>query len=385
VTKRRVYKYNSNDVINGLMIIKPIEDNLKVKEYEYQCQKCGYVGIKNEYDIERFGCGVCKGLIVAKGINDIPTTAPWMVKYFQGGEKEASNYTKASSLKFYPKCPECGKIKEKPMRISTLYKNHSIGCICSDGYSIPEKFLYFILMELNVEFIFHYKSEWTNNYIYDFYLPQYNCIVETHGEQHYWYVSDWHIDQTGFDKHVENDKNKHELAIKHVDQYIVIDCRESTIKWLSTNVLKSELSSLFNLNAINFNDIYEKSLKSLCIQVCSDWKYVHDTNILSKTYKLSRATIIRYLHRGADIGLCDYDSLEERRRSTVKAMGGWNSQKLHVVSNNTGIEKYYHSRSDFIKNSEADFGVNITHHPLFNRLKGKESTEYKGLTITKIS
>ena len=39
-------------------------------------------------------CACCSNSVVVEGINDIPTTAPWMVDYFPGGYEEAKRYTK---------------------------------------------------------------------------------------------------------------------------------------------------------------------------------------------------------------------------------------------------------------------------------------------------
>ena len=93
------------------------------------CVKCGYEcgehykkqEYKKEYWIietdilQNHGCPVCcrNPQIVVKGINDIPTTAPWMIPYFQGGYEEAKLYTFSSSYKINPICPDCGNIKNK--------------------------------------------------------------------------------------------------------------------------------------------------------------------------------------------------------------------------------------------------------------------------------
>ena len=59
------------------------------------------------------GCACCHSLVVVPGINDIPTTDPWMISYFQGGYDEAKRYTHGSEQKIHPVCPECGRIKDK--------------------------------------------------------------------------------------------------------------------------------------------------------------------------------------------------------------------------------------------------------------------------------
>ena len=56
----------------------------KMKWYECKCIKCGYNHFwKTEYELNtEYGCPVCTGRKVKKGINDIATTSPWMIEYF---------------------------------------------------------------------------------------------------------------------------------------------------------------------------------------------------------------------------------------------------------------------------------------------------------------
>jgi predicted Zn-ribbon and HTH transcriptional regulator len=110
---------NFIDVKHNITIIDRKKDN-SYKLYKYKCNKCGFDcgehyknGVKyNDYWIfesnllKGNNCICCKGLVTVKGINDIKTTAPWMVKYFYN-EKEAEAYTKSSRNKIKIKCPDC--------------------------------------------------------------------------------------------------------------------------------------------------------------------------------------------------------------------------------------------------------------------------------------
>jgi hypothetical protein len=79
-----------------------------------------------------------------------------MIKYFQGGYDEAKLYTVGSHKEFYPICPDCNRVKNKPMMIKTLYRTNSIGCICSDKLSYPEKFIFELLKQLDIDYIYQY-------------------------------------------------------------------------------------------------------------------------------------------------------------------------------------------------------------------------------------
>ncbi|MEM5599205.1 hypothetical protein AAHB53_28045 [Niallia circulans] len=58
---------------------------------------------------------------------------------------------------------------------------------CSDGFSIPEKFMFNLLDYLQVDFDYQKVFDWSLGKRYDFYIPMLNCIIETHGAQHYQY------------------------------------------------------------------------------------------------------------------------------------------------------------------------------------------------------
>ena len=166
-TKR--FKYDIGDtlttkystiVITNRKYEKKKHGNTIVNEklYQYKCLKCGFDcgenykngtfyhdcwSLENDLLYNGSGCALCcdNPQRTVVGINDIPTTAPWMISYFQGGKDEAKKYTKSSSQEIYPKCPHCGKIKSSKMKINTIYAMNGIGCDCGDGVSFPEKYL----------------------------------------------------------------------------------------------------------------------------------------------------------------------------------------------------------------------------------------------------
>lgn len=205
------------------------------KWYKYHCNKCGFdcrehyknQVYKEEYWIEESGlikgqgCSCCcnSSKIVVQGYNDIPTTAPWMVKYFQGGYNEAKMYTKYSSQTIIPICPDCENIKNKKMRICDIYDIKSIGCSCSDKIPYSEKIMFNILEQLGLDFqtqLSKTKFKWCNKYKYDFYFEVNNeqYIVETHGEQHYNKKGKNSNFKKNLKEQQENDKNKEGISIE---------------------------------------------------------------------------------------------------------------------------------------------------------------------------
>ena len=126
------------------------------------------------------GCSCCNGAIVVPGINDIATTDPWMIKYLVDPE-DAYKYTRSSAKKVKVKCPYCGRVKDKSITLNKLHRNQSVSCSCNDGISYPNKLMFNLLEQLEVEFETEYSPDWIGNRKYDFYIPSMKLIIEMDG------------------------------------------------------------------------------------------------------------------------------------------------------------------------------------------------------------
>lgn len=346
------------------------------KYYKYKCNKCGYSEgwIVESSLLDGCGCACCSGRTVVEGINDVPTTNPWMVKYFQGGYDEAKQYTSKSSQRIYPVCPDCGRVKNKEVKIYDIYRNGSIGCICSDGISIPEKMIYYLLKSLNINFIFQLTKnnfKWCESYRYDFYLPDLNMIIETHGKQHY-------EDAKGYMKSLKeekkNDKNKYELALSNgINEYIILDCRESNLEYIRNSILKSRLSDLYDLSKINWNDVNNLALNNLIKEVCQYYEK-HPTitkKELSEIFKLSNATIARYIKNGEYIGWC-FNVKERGKIATSDANAKRLSKKVLCVELNEEFE----NMTKCAKELSERFNLNYSISKISDVCRGKRNTHH---------
>lgn len=302
----------------------------KTKSYLIKCNKCGFDSrnetYKNgkpfQYTIEENNlknlsyCPCCNFKVVQVGINDIPTTASWMVDYFQGGYDEAKRYSKSSTQKLFFKCPNCNQIKHNKTTIQQLHKVGKISCACNDGISLPEKVMYYLLLqnnEVSKSFKYQYSPKWCrfclnekNRYgIYDFYFQNNkgNFIVEMDGNFHF----EKHFKNQSLDEQKEIDNQKNELALKNNIKIIRIDCKKSNFEYIKKNILKSELISILNLYDVNWNVIKENCYKNIVKLVCLDYAHnSYSTTDLSKKYHVCRGTIITYLHTGNENGWCEY-------------------------------------------------------------------------------
>ena len=275
-----------------------VNNHTKIK-VRHNCKKCKY----NEWEIKPSsllngaGCPVCANQKAVLGINTIWDTDRWMIN-LGISEEDAKRYTRCSGQKIIVKCPDCGREKKK--RIANIYNERSISCSCGDGKSYPEKFVYNLLEQLGVNFEIEYSPSWIDNKRYDFHIKDNDCIVETHGGQHY-DISFKNIGGRTLEEEQQNDKYKKETALKNgIKHYIELDCRESNLEWIKNSILNSELNDLFDLSNVNWTSCAEFANKNIVKEVCDYWnnkKKNETTKDLARMFKLDRHTIIRYLKK----------------------------------------------------------------------------------------
>ena len=383
----QIFKDDKRDLIITDREYRDREDNKgNNKWYKYTCNKCGWTEgwIVEGNLLKDQGCSCCSGKSVVEGINDISTTALWMVKYFQGGYDEAKKYTRSCSKKIYPICPDCGKAKLKPMTINDLYIKKSTGCECGDGISYPEKFMISLLNQLKVKYIYQLSRttfKWCGNYRYDFYIPKYNIIIEMNGRQHY-------KETKGFYRTLEqeqgNDKIKRELANnKGIKQYIIIDCRESSMEWIKNNILRSSLDSLLDLSSVNWSKCEEFAINSNKVkEVCEYWnnKEKWETTVdLGRVFNCDWATINSYLIKGENQGwVKNYKEVRDKSRFIKKAdiIKRRCSKSVEIFKNGKSLG-IFESIAQLVRFSDELFGVKLSSGHISQVCLGKKS-QYKG-------
>ena len=249
--------------------------------------------------------------------NTIIITHPHLIKYLIN-KKDGYKYSTGSNEKIPMKCPDCGY---KKLISPNVLNRQGFSCNrCSDGKSFCEKFMFSFLEQLlNNNFqtqLTKITFSWCDKYKYDFYVDNINCIIETHGLQHY---------KEGFNriktskKHIktlkevqENDIMKERLAnINNIKNYIILDCRYSTSEYIKKSIMESVLPKLLNFkeNDIDWNKCNEFAFNSLVKKASELWNNgIKSTFQIGKILKMHKTTIIRYLKQGAKIGWCDYDS-----------------------------------------------------------------------------
>lgn|GEM_PF-4546029 len=148
---------------------------------------------------------------------------------------------------------------------------------------------------MNIKFKWEKSFRWSHGKRYDFYLPSLNAIIEIHGRQHY----DGGFERLGgrtFEEEQENDRLKEELAKDNgIENYIVIDARESNINWMKDNIINSLLPSLLDCSNVDYENIDLNAREKLIIEMESLWNKNKSIKLISKITGLDRDAVVRYL------------------------------------------------------------------------------------------
>lgn len=317
-----------------------------------------------------YRCPYCSNQRVLKGYNDIATTNPWMIDLGMSRE-DAEKYSYGSNNKVIVICPHCGK--QKQTAISDLYNDKSIGCSCGDGIPYSEKFIVSILNQLNIKYIKEYKPKWNNGKRYDFYLEDYNIIIECHGIQHY--IQTNREGARTLQEEQKNDKYKKQLALDNgIKTYIELDCKYSELEYIKQSILNSELNNLFDLSKIDWLMCEEYSLKNVIKEVCDYW-YIHNevnneeltVDDISKLFNLGKATVYKYLRQGTKLKWCNYIPKQNNKKPI----------EIFKDGKSLGI---FESGAELERQSEELFGVKLIRSGVSSVCKDKIS-QYKGFTF----
>ena len=309
------YLYNIGDIVNGVIITCQCyiteKGGSRKKAYKYICSQCGYDcgeyyknGVHHlEHTVRESnlkngaGCAICsKNGFVSPTINSIRALKSNIEK-FLANKDDAIKYSPYSDKKVQCKCPDCGRYSFQRCGKLSYY---GLGCLCGDGFSYPEKFIFNMLNQLNVKFKPQHRFK-DSLLRYDFYLQDYNVILEVNGEQHY--KQKWDRDE------IANDIIKKEFALSRgilEENYITLNCMESNLEFITQSILNSRLNDLFDCNKVNFIECSTFALKNLVRFASELWNEGYGIKEISEELKIHKHTTIKYLKQGNEIGWCNY-------------------------------------------------------------------------------
>ena len=192
-----------------------------------------------------------------------PTQENWLYQRtdlhkFVDNPDDLKNYHMGSGKTYEWKCPSCGKRFNKRILDVTQY---GMSCdLCSSAFSKNERLVSIILTKINENYIT--QKEFSDCRIkqplpFDFYLPQYNMVIETHGAQHY--------EEVKFYK-----TNEHTLKSDRIKKKY---CKDNNIQYCEINCSSGKnIDTINQLKEIVKIDLTEKQLKE-CM-----WESMHNTD-----------------------------------------------------------------------------------------------------------
>ena len=277
---------------------KPVHVKCKIDGYDWNPQA------RTLLDGSQCPCCTPKGRTpIVVGINDLQTTHPIIASWVKDKTLLPTlSHGMLGKVDFI--CPNCGETVS--CRPDYPCKHGHLPCpSCSDGISYPEKFLYSVFKQLNIPFETQKTYEWSDGKKYDF--AGKNWICETHGEQHYRNT----YNHRPLEYEIQNDEYKRDLALSNgITNYIVLDCRESSLQHIKKSILDSIMPQLFNFNENDIDWIVceNNAISSKVKEVWDLWNNgLNDVVKIMELTGLSRSPVNRYLAHGAKLGKCTYD------------------------------------------------------------------------------
>ena len=331
------------------------------RRYEFTCSQ-GHTfesTVSNAFQSGTFGCPICSGRRVLVGFNDLWTTHPDIAMRLKNKE-DGYKYSAGSNVKLPWICPDCGNEKISTPNKMTVQK--CFCAICGHDTSYPEKFISNLLNQFKIYFKREQTFDWSDNKRYDFYLPTYNCIIETHGKQHYTSSDFSYVNGKTYIEEQYNDSDKMFYAKEYgkISHYIVLDCRKSDTCWIKHSVLESELLEVLQIipETIDWNECHEFAISNLVKSICQ--MYEHDMSIdeLCQEFNLSHNSILTKLKQGAQLGWCAYNPqiaiMRARKANGARVIETRSKPILQIDMNDNVI-------AEFTSIQEAQRALSISH------------------------
>lgn len=315
--------------------------NIKILEYinsckaKLFCSDCNYEWYGNLHNViyNHHGCPVCSNQKVVTGINSLWDTHPHIAKHLKNPE-DGYAVSIGSGKKVVWVCPSCG-FETKPLQVCQITK-HGLSCHkCSDKMSLPNKYMFNLLtMLVGEKFEYEVVFDWcrfqiqdrecTGRYDFVFAIGDNKYIVEMDGG--IGHGNDFVYDSIKNSKHYRTkdecaviDDCKDLLAKNNGYHMIRVDCSNSTFESITKNVKSSELSTIFDLESIDYTYLFEKCMTSRIFEAIDLWENgIKNTREIARIMRTSLQTVLTYLKQGVAIGKCSYTVEESIRVAKEK-------------------------------------------------------------------
>lgn len=285
-----------------------------------RCKIDNYIWNPIAFQLYRAGCPVCANRVIVKGVNDLWTTHPHIAKLLTNPNEGYEVVAGSTSKKSFT-CPNCNTPVFQ--NVIDITKRGYISCkACDDNISTPNKIMYHLLSQLDIDFETEKSFDWGinkygNKVKYDFFVKSKNMVVEMNGLQHY--LRPFHENGRTLEEEQENDSLKREFALSNnINNYIIIDARFSDYEYIKNNILNSELSQILDLSNLDWTTIFRDSLKSFVFEMAKLWNKGHTVSEICKILHFNRNIVRKYLVKASMANLCDYTQEESIQRKFDK-------------------------------------------------------------------
>ena len=245
---KRLDTKSNEDIISKRLLLKGHENfsffmkerkGIRHNMVSFICGKCGHLNEKEVANFlkQKYECSFCEGTKESKD-TDIFIS---QLKERHGENLSLISEYHNANTNITIRCNCCGFIRQvKPNAILASGYCPKCGKKASKGEQRIKKFL----DNANIKFESQkYFSDWKIGiHYFDFYIPDYNLVLEYHGRQHYEFVSHFHGTEENFQYRLLKDKIKKETALSQNLNYVSIS--------YYIEDLEKVLSFLFNSTTI---------------------------------------------------------------------------------------------------------------------------------------
>jgi len=326
------YKYNVGDILSQKASDIIINEqkrityaNRSVLGYNIFCLKCHNYTDITEANLQRGqGCSCCSGRKPIIGETDLWTTHPNICAYLYD-QSDGYTYSAYSNQKVRFRCPFC-KEDLGFKQISYVTKG-GISCHkCGDGISYPNKFLYNLLSQLNINYIPEAGFQWcvfpSFNNSDQLSHGRFDCIIEDlkliiemdgglgHGNRK-------HSKSTvSIDEQLYRDQQKELIANQKGYVVLRINCNyighDNKFECCKNAILNSDLAIIFDLSNIDWTKIDIDSQKSILFEICDLYNSGLSSGEIASKLCLDQSTVIDYLHKGNNLKLCNFKPYKQK-------------------------------------------------------------------------
>lgn len=247
-------------------------------------------------------CPYCGGQKAIVGENDIGTTHPKLLKYWDYSKNNINpNQIKAkSNIICWWKCPICNYEWQAKVYSVTQNKNYCPHCFIEHRTSYPEKMIFYYIKKIFPDTINNVKSNvltWLESFELDIYIPSQKIAIEYDGEK-------WHSNQerdelksflcekNGIKLIRIREQNCPKLNVSDII-YIVksenLNDLDKVLHILIKNIFKKDMLISHKKDNIEILNLFDFSLKRKSIAIShphlvKEWNYEKNKNLIPENF-----------------------------------------------------------------------------------------------------